>query len=69
MNELPRYAAAGILEVWLINIGRKTIEQYTKPADGQYTDMQVVVPGQQITAHVINELQIAVEQIFGRQSS
>ena len=68
-EKLPRYAAAGIPEVWLINIGRKTIEQYTKPADGQYTAMQVVVPGQQITAHVINELQIAVEQIFGRQSS
>ncbi len=68
-EKLPRYAAANIPEVWLINIGRKTVEQYTKPTDGQYTNMHVVGPGQQLTAQVINELQIAVDQIFGRQSS
>ncbi len=68
-EKLPRYAEANIPEVWLVNIGRKTVEQYTKPLNGQYTAMQVVVPGQSITAQTINELQIPVDQIFGRQSS
>ncbi len=68
-EKLPRYAAAGIPEVWLVNIARQTVEQYATPANGQYTYQQVIGRGQALTTRVINDIELSIDRIFGRQSS
>src|SRR5262249_59692235 len=35
-EKLPRYALAGIPEVWLIDLNQHVVEQYTEPHDGTY---------------------------------
>lgn len=64
-EKLPRYAAAGIPEVWLVNIARQTIEQYARPVDGAYTERQIVNRGQQITARALAGVELAVDQVLG----
>ena len=68
-EKLPRYAAAGIPEVWLINIARQTVEQYAKPVNGQYTEQLIVNRGHALMAKAIDGVELPVDQIFGRQSS
>lgn len=66
-EKLPRYAAAGIPEVWLVNIARKTIEQYATPTAGQYIFQQVLGQGQVLTAQAIANLELPIDRIFGSQ--
>lgn len=35
-EKLPRYAAASIPEVWLLNTSKQTLWQYSQPIDGDY---------------------------------
>lgn len=65
-EKLPRYAAADIPEIWLVNIARQTVEQYTKPINGQYTERLVVNRGQTLTAKTIDGVELTVDQIFGQ---
>jgi Uma2 family endonuclease len=68
-EKLPRYAAASIPEVWLVNIARQTVEQYAKPVDGQYTERLVVNRGQTLVPKAIDNVELTVDQIFGQKSS
>ena len=40
--KLPRYAAAGILEVWIVNLRTREVEAYDDPRDGAYQGRRVV---------------------------
>lgn len=64
-EKLPRYAAAGIAEVWLVNVARRTIEQYANPVAGQYQVRKVLSRGMTLEASTILDLALTVEQIFG----
>ncbi|MFN8487151.1 MAG: Uma2 family endonuclease [Caldilineaceae bacterium] len=64
-EKLPRYAAANIPEVWLVNIARRTIEQYAAPAADRYTEQQVLGQGQVLTARAIENLELPIDRIFG----
>ncbi|MDQ3249537.1 MAG: Uma2 family endonuclease [Chloroflexota bacterium] len=65
-KKLPLYAQAGIPEVWLVNVGGQTIEQYWQPVNGYYTRNQVMHRGAMLTAQTIPDLQLPVDQIFGK---
>src|SRR5262245_28806885 len=41
-EKLPRYAEAGIPEVWLIVVDSHTIEQHTQPRNGRYHTMHLI---------------------------
>ena len=45
-EKLPRYAASGIPEAWLVGIAQQTVEQYTNPVDGQYAEKRTHGRGQ-----------------------
>lgn len=64
-EKLPRYAAAAIPEVWLVNIAQRAVEQYAEPENGRYTLYRVVNRGETLAATQIPELEIPVERIFG----
>jgi Uma2 family endonuclease len=63
--KLPWYALAGIPEVWLINIARQSIEQYTQPINNSYTTLKVVNRGQILVAQTIAGLEFPLTRIFG----
>ena len=40
--KLPRYAAAGIPEVWIANVPARQVEAYSDPVDGVYQSRRVI---------------------------
>jgi Uma2 family endonuclease len=64
-EKLPRYAAAGITEVWLVNIARQIVEQYTVPDGNDYRYRAIVKPGAVLTVQALNGLELSAARIFG----
>lgn len=48
--KLPLYARADVVEVWVVNLGENSIEQYTDPSEEGYRSKQIVTSGQTIQA-------------------
>ena len=48
-EKLPRYAHAGVPEVWLTILPERVIEAHTEPAGGRYTQMRTFRPGDTIS--------------------
>ncbi|MCS7287663.1 MAG: Uma2 family endonuclease [Roseiflexus sp.] len=65
-EKLPRYAAAGIPEAWLIDAAQETIEQHLDPQNDQYTRRLRFVPGDRITSATLPIVTLDVAVIFGR---
>lgn len=63
-EKLPRYAIAGIPEVWIIDVGKKTIEQHTQPRTNRYHEVRLFEQGEQVTSLQIAQLGISVGAIF-----
>jgi Uma2 family endonuclease len=61
--KLPRYAAAGIPEAWLVNLPRRSIEVYREPRDGRYQQVTVYRRGERITLVALPAITVAVEDI------
>lgn len=67
-EKLPRYAAAGIPEVWIVDVdeNRHVIEQYAAPWDGEYTINNSLAIGDIIVSESIPEIiRMAVSEAFG----
>ena len=64
-EKLPRYAQAGIPEVWIIDIEQEMVSQYTQPDGSRYTTEQALERGHDIVSPTLNALQLTVNQIFG----
>ena len=64
-EKLPRYAAAGIPEVWLVNLERQCVEQYTQPEQDEYSIKRIVRRGAMLTSKVVDDLQLPIDRIFG----
>lgn len=64
-EKLPRYADAGIPEVWIINIKQQIIEQYTQPDGKVYVNRKLIKRGVITTTTLLPAITVAVEQIFG----
>lgn len=63
-EKLPRYARAHISEVWIIDVNKLVVEQYTQPLQGEYTHLHKVLFGHVVTATKIPGVSINTEQIF-----
>ncbi len=64
-EKLPRYARAGIPEVWLADADNQTIERHTEPSGGQYATKQTFKRGQRISLFTLPHITLAVDNIFG----
>ena len=62
--KLPRYAAAGIPEAWLVNLRRQTVEVYRDPRDGQYQQVTIVHKGEAVTLLAFPDITIPVDAIL-----
>ncbi len=57
-EKLPRYAAAGIPEVWIVDAGSETVEQYADPQGSEYRDKKVIARGERLVCRSIVGLEI-----------
>jgi len=64
-TKLPRYATAGILEAWLVDLDADTIERYTEPREGRYRVAVFAMRGDSLTATVLPALTVAVDAVLG----
>lgn len=64
-TKLPLYAAAGILEVWLVDIPGQAIERHTNPVDGTYRVTVRVGRGEAIESTVLPNLRLQTNDVFG----
>jgi Uma2 family endonuclease len=64
-EKIPRYAQELIPEVWLIDVARQTVTQYTQPDGTGYRSEQRLARGQVIVSQTISNLQLSIDSIFG----
>jgi Uma2 family endonuclease len=63
--KLPRYAAAGIPEAWLIDLGAETVERHTEPRDGYYRFAAFAMRGDTLASTVLPALTISADVVLG----
>ena len=64
-EKLPRYALAGIPEVWITDVDGQAVERYSEPQGNQYATKQTFKRGQSISVLALPQITIAVDSIFG----
>ena len=64
-EKLPRYAASGIRELWIIDVAGRSIEQYSQPRDGQYRTKQTYEYDGHIGSIELPNIALDVSRIFG----
>jgi Uma2 family endonuclease len=63
----PLYAENGIGEFWIVNLGEKCVEVYRQPkADGTYSDVRVLRPGDSIDVAALPGVTVAVADVLSR---
>ena len=63
-TKLTLYALAGILEAWLVNFPRRTIEVYREPRDGRYQQVTIYRKGESLSPLALPDILVAVEAIL-----
>ena len=58
--KLARYAAAGIVEVWIVNLQNGTVTVYTGLSDSAYTSIRTYLPGESISPQAFPDVSLAV---------
>ena len=62
--KLARYAAAGILEVWVANLRNRQVAAHTDPVGDQYTTTKIYHPGQTITPQAFPDIALPVNDFM-----
>src|SRR5579884_648740 len=65
LTKLPRYAAAGIGEVWIVNLAEQRVEVYRDPRPDTYATRILYARGDTLTPAALPELSIRVDEILG----
>jgi Uma2 family endonuclease len=65
--KLPRYAQAGIPEVWITVVENATVERYSEPSGNQYATKQTFKRGQSVNILALPQITVSVDSIFGRE--
>jgi len=71
-EKLPRYAAAGIPEVWIVDVAedRYVIEQYSVPQGDQYLSKELHSIGDTIVSRSLSDaIQLSVADVFGENDA
>ena len=62
--KVPLYAQAGVAEVWIVNLSGRTIERYSAPRDGRYTQIAIAAPGDTLASLSLPAFVVPVAQVF-----
>ncbi len=63
--KLPRYARAGIPEVWIVDLQNETVEVYASPEGGRYAVVRRYGRGDELRSETVPGLALPVEEILG----
>ncbi len=63
--KVPRYARAGIPEVWVVDLHARAIDVYRRPAADGYGEHQHVGPTQSLPIPGVPDQRVAVEEVLG----
>jgi Uma2 family endonuclease len=63
-EKLPRYARAGISEVWIVNVPDRQVEVYREPAGLTYNSVSVLKSGQSASPASFRDILIPVAELF-----
>jgi Uma2 family endonuclease len=64
-TKIPLYAAAGIIEVWIVNLVDQQIEVYRDPQADGYATRRVHTRGEPVAPTALPDVTIRVEEILG----
>ena len=59
-RKLSRYAAAGIREVWIVNLRSRRVVSYADPSGSAYTTVRTFQPGESISPQAFPDMVLAV---------
>jgi Uma2 family endonuclease len=59
------YAAAGVLDYWIVNLVDRTVEVHRDPKKGRYQNVQSFATGASIQPLAIPDLRLSVDSLFG----
>ena len=62
--KLPRYAASNVAEVWIVDVDRRIVEQYSHPLQGQYTEISKILLGNSIQSKTLPQIRFTTDQLF-----
>jgi Uma2 family endonuclease len=62
--KLPRYAAAGVPEVWIVDLAGRRVELCRQPESGAYASRTIRGPGASIAPSVFSDLELAGDDLF-----
>ncbi len=65
LRKLPLYAAAGVPEVWIVDLPDGVVDCYAQPSPEGYRLRRRYAPGDEISPTVFAEVKIAVAAILG----
>ena len=63
-EKMPRYAAAGVPEAWLVDVKAKTITVYTEPRAAGYRSVLTLAWTEEVVATAIEGLSLVFEDIL-----
>jgi hypothetical protein len=63
------YAAAGIPEVWIVDLAGERLEVYRRPAGGRYTDERVVQRGERSAPEAFADLSLTLDDLIGPRAA
>ncbi len=63
--KLPRYAQAGIPEVWIVDLGGEAVEVYAFPENRRYPIVRRYVPGDELPSETVRGLVLTVGEVLG----
>ena len=63
--KLPLYARAGIPELWIIDLKRRALDAYSKPAGDSYGETRTHQTGEQIALAAAPEIVVTLGLVFG----
>ncbi len=65
-QKVPLYAAAGVAEVWLVDVGKKQVTIYNAPSSGGYGYSRTVAWAEEIVATAVQGLRLTFEEFLPR---
>lgn len=63
--KLPAYAQSGIAEVWLVDLYNDRIEVHTRPSEGVYQEVKIILRGHKVISFTIPQLKLKADDILG----
>jgi Uma2 family endonuclease len=62
--KMPLYARAGIVEAWIVNPAGNTVEMYTRPVNGIYSNVRIAQRGEMVTPTGLPQLTLKIDDIL-----